>query len=79
MSDPKDFDLDEDLFDFGGVSPEPESVPSDENLDEIFASFRAEEAKLQACHRHSFRYRHPRLYPHRRRVCGPIVGRSARA
>jgi len=44
----KDFDLDEDLFDFGGVAPERESTPSDENLDEIFASFREEERKLQA-------------------------------
>ena len=37
------FDLDEDLFDFGGVGPEPE-VPSEENLEEIFATFRAESA-----------------------------------
>lgn len=43
MSEPKqgDFDLDEDLFDFGGVGPEPEP-PSEENLEEIFATFRAE-------------------------------------
>ena len=45
MSEPKqgDFDLDEDLFDFGGVGPEPEP-PSEENLEEIFATFRAESA-----------------------------------
>jgi hypothetical protein len=38
-----DFDLDEDLFDFGGVGQEPE-LASEENLDEIFASFREEAA-----------------------------------
>jgi len=42
-----DFDLDEDLFDFGGVGPEPEP-PSEENLEEIFASFRAESAQAEA-------------------------------
>jgi len=49
VSDPKqgDFDLDEDLFDFGGVGPEPEP-PSEENLEEIFASFRAESASEEA-------------------------------
>lgn len=46
MSDQKqgDFDLDEDLFDFGGVGPEPEPAASEENLEEIFATFRAEAA-----------------------------------
>lgn len=37
-----EFDLDEDLFDFGGVGPEPEATASEEDLDEIFASFREE-------------------------------------
>ena len=42
-----DFDLDEDLFDFGGVGQEPEPTASEENLDEIFASFREEAASAQ--------------------------------
>ncbi|MEQ1894252.1 MAG: hypothetical protein ABL998_17050 [Planctomycetota bacterium] len=39
----RDVDLDEDLFDFGGVPAEPEPA-SEENLDEIFASFREDAA-----------------------------------
>jgi len=42
---PRDIDLDEDLFDFGGAGQESEPVVSDENLEEIFASFRDEVAK----------------------------------
>ncbi|MSR63044.1 MAG: hypothetical protein EXS08_11430 [Planctomycetes bacterium] len=36
---PAELDLDEDLFDFAGVAHEPE-VAGEENLEEIFASFR---------------------------------------
>lgn len=35
-----DFDLDEDLFDFAGVRAETEADEPDEDLEEIFASFR---------------------------------------
>jgi hypothetical protein len=34
------FDPDEDLFDFAGVAREPEPAEAEENLEEIFASFR---------------------------------------
>ncbi len=43
VSQPKgqpDFDLDEDLFDFAGVVREPEADGNEEDLDQIFASFR---------------------------------------
>jgi len=49
VSHPKqgDLDLDEDLFDFGGVGPEPDPSASEENLEEIFATFRAEAASKE--------------------------------
>ncbi len=43
VSQPKgqpDFDVDEDLFDFAGVVREPEPDGNEEDLDQIFASFR---------------------------------------
>lgn len=35
-----DLDLDEDLFDFAGIEREPDPVESEEDLEQIFASFR---------------------------------------
>jgi hypothetical protein len=40
---PRAFDLDEDLFDFAGLAPEPEAEEPVEDLDAIFASFREQE------------------------------------
>ena len=38
-----EFDLDEDLFDFAGAVPPADPLDSDEDLEEVFASFREEQ------------------------------------